>query len=38
MTHATSLTALTTKNLALNKVAGVIAHVTRELVFQGLEV
>ena len=32
------LTVLITKNLALNKVAAVLAHVTRELISQELEV
>ena len=38
MKHARPLTVLTTKNLALNKVSGVIAHLTRELVSHGIEV
>ena len=35
---ATSFTALTTTNLALNKVGGVLAYITRELTSQGLQV
>ena len=33
-----SLQTLTTANLALNKVAGVLAYITRELMSQGLQV